>query len=380
LKNKKNNESFKNGERCLILDLGGGTADMSAMEIVDDFYVKELYPPDGGPFGSTYIDKAFLKLFETIIGEKEFKQLQTGKSSHLILRLENEIRISKENFSQSLEKNNVYHSMNLPIDIIDYFEDDSESKINIREKFNDFEFRGEKKMFEIAKRSQVLKIHENVWKHLFDIVVDPIIAKMNDIIINANIIDLAALCLIGGLSQSLYVRQRISEFIKNKYVHCSIISPNNPILAIVCGASHLGMSIQYVKSIKLRKHYGIAVVGDVRHGYSVICEKGMLIDSDEQLEPKPYVVYRHQSKPYSARIRLFTSESNKPPQYVDDPQCELEGQLTFQCPDQWDIDKDHIYVKYVGFLEGKIRAMVKLADYDMKIVEVEFDKEKLHRL
>jgi len=234
-------------------------------------------------------------------------------------------------------------------------------------------------MFEIAKRSQVLKIHENVWKYLFDIVVDPIVAKMNDIIIKAHIIDLSALCLIGGLSQSLYVRQRISEFIKNKYANCLIISPNNPILAIVCGASHLGMSIQYVKSIKLRKHYGIATHA-VRYEYSVICEKGMKIDSDEQLQPKPYVVYRHQSKPYSANIKLYTSESDETPKYVDDPRCELEGELIFQCPDQWDIDKDHIYVKYVGFLEGKIRAMVKLADYDMKIVEVEFDKEKLHRL
>ncbi len=50
------------GDRYFVLDLGGGTADIACHQIIDKFKVKEAIPPSGGPWGSSYIDEAFVDM------------------------------------------------------------------------------------------------------------------------------------------------------------------------------------------------------------------------------------------------------------------------------------------------------------------------------
>ncbi len=53
------NPKLKQGDRFMVLDCGGGTADItmhSVSEIDPVLKLDELAPPSGGPFGSTYVD------------------------------------------------------------------------------------------------------------------------------------------------------------------------------------------------------------------------------------------------------------------------------------------------------------------------------------
>lgn len=70
--------SFKDNDRYIVLDLGGGTADIACHEIINsnikNFKTKEIHPPTGGDWGSFKIDNLFLLLIECIM-EETYQQL-----------------------------------------------------------------------------------------------------------------------------------------------------------------------------------------------------------------------------------------------------------------------------------------------------------------
>eukprot|EP01084_Bolivina_argentea_P111329 198676_1 len=50
------------GTKYILLDLGGGTADIACHVAVDAITVKQIYPPQGGKWGSTYKHLAYSQL------------------------------------------------------------------------------------------------------------------------------------------------------------------------------------------------------------------------------------------------------------------------------------------------------------------------------
>jgi hypothetical protein len=58
----RSDPTFRPGVRYMILDCGGGTVDITVHQLVAGDRVEELIAPDGGPWGSTYIDREFKKL------------------------------------------------------------------------------------------------------------------------------------------------------------------------------------------------------------------------------------------------------------------------------------------------------------------------------
>ena len=47
---------FREGDQYMLLDLGGGTADIVCHEVVQNFKVKEIIGPKGGDFGGKQIE------------------------------------------------------------------------------------------------------------------------------------------------------------------------------------------------------------------------------------------------------------------------------------------------------------------------------------
>ena len=60
--------------QCGVVDCGGGTVDIAyhCIENREDgkFFVKELAPPSGGPYGGMCVDEGFEKLLEPVFGEQ----------------------------------------------------------------------------------------------------------------------------------------------------------------------------------------------------------------------------------------------------------------------------------------------------------------------
>ncbi|ETO02595.1 hypothetical protein RFI_34823, partial [Reticulomyxa filosa] len=90
-KEKEKKTLLQTGDAYMMLDLGGGTADIACHEIKGPFEVKELIAPSGGAWGSYYIDKAFeFMLIEIFSSDhmNEFKAIHPGKFRELMSNFE----------------------------------------------------------------------------------------------------------------------------------------------------------------------------------------------------------------------------------------------------------------------------------------------------
>eukprot|EP01084_Bolivina_argentea_P320721 556516_1 len=70
------NFQLNKGDKYILVDVGGGTADVACHEIIDVFGVKEIYHPSGGRWGSTFIDDQYIQLLHEIFSTEwieEFK-------------------------------------------------------------------------------------------------------------------------------------------------------------------------------------------------------------------------------------------------------------------------------------------------------------------
>eukprot|EP01106_Pelomyxa_sp_JSP_P002769 TRINITY_DN14193_c0_g1_i1.p1 TRINITY_DN14193_c0_g1~~TRINITY_DN14193_c0_g1_i1.p1 ORF type:complete len:407 (+),score=46.41 TRINITY_DN14193_c0_g1_i1:88-1308(+) len=65
------------GFRYMIIDAGGGTVDIAVHETESTKAICELYPPTGGPWGSTFVNKRILKILNHIFGVDTMKLART---------------------------------------------------------------------------------------------------------------------------------------------------------------------------------------------------------------------------------------------------------------------------------------------------------------
>jgi len=97
----KHRKPLTKGDQILVIDLGGGTADICALEFINAETVQDIHYPDGGPWGSGYIDKAFLSLLGDIVGVDKLKEIEV-KDAKTFMKLQNNFRASKECFGESI--------------------------------------------------------------------------------------------------------------------------------------------------------------------------------------------------------------------------------------------------------------------------------------
>ena len=65
----KDNINYLKGRKYILIDAGGGTVDIACHEFMDNFGVKELYYPTGGPWGDMYVDESFENILRHLIGQ-----------------------------------------------------------------------------------------------------------------------------------------------------------------------------------------------------------------------------------------------------------------------------------------------------------------------
>ena len=79
-------EMFQPGTSSIIVDCGGGTVDITTHEVLSagPLCLRELCPPKGGPWGSTFVDSAFVAWLKDFLGNEIYTSVRR-KSSFLDL-------------------------------------------------------------------------------------------------------------------------------------------------------------------------------------------------------------------------------------------------------------------------------------------------------
>jgi len=74
----KHPQAFLPGSQYLVVDCGGGTVDVVAHEIISPTELKEILPPSGGPWGSTYVDKKWFEFLRNFFGADVWDEIKTN--------------------------------------------------------------------------------------------------------------------------------------------------------------------------------------------------------------------------------------------------------------------------------------------------------------
>eukprot|EP01084_Bolivina_argentea_P079170 143651_1 len=131
--NNANNKSlFGIGERYVLIDAGGGTADIAWHQVKAEYSMEEVHHCTGGPWGSDYIDEHFDQLLIEIFDEdkvKEFIQQQPANYT----RIKDSFRKTKMSFynNNNDEKEDEFHGVQLSLEFIFAVADDKEEFNNI---------------------------------------------------------------------------------------------------------------------------------------------------------------------------------------------------------------------------------------------------------
>merc|ERR1719471_1423173 len=88
---------FRRGDKYILADLGGGTADIAVHEVLSSQSVREIARPSGGAQGSTYIDDAFVKLLERAVGKRWMEEFRITEPNKFVALLCN-FRAAKRTF------------------------------------------------------------------------------------------------------------------------------------------------------------------------------------------------------------------------------------------------------------------------------------------
>ncbi|KAK3588039.1 hypothetical protein CHS0354_012085 [Potamilus streckersoni] len=317
---KLNGSSFEPGTQFILVDLGGGTADMTIHVVRESGCLTELSPPSGGPWGGTKVDAAFDKMVEEIYGKSAVSSfIQNSKADDLDLKREFELKKrlfdgEKVNF-RSLRKLNKILKKNGQ---------------SLENKLSGTIYEGK-----VMKKADRVYVAGSIMSEMFEDVKENIIQHMRELLRQHP--DVNMIIMVGGFSDSNIIKKAVREAFCNK----TVIIPDDAVLAVLKEAVMYRCNTSLIISRSIPFTYGVsvAVPFDVnKHPES----KKMYKDGYYKCEDNFKVFFRagetvipgkttvqyicNASTATRANVEIYGTKS-KYPLYVDEPECRCIGSV-----------------------------------------------------
>ncbi|XP_053398895.1 heat shock 70 kDa protein 12A-like isoform X2 [Mercenaria mercenaria] len=323
------------GCRYLVLDLGGGTADITCHEVNVDGTLKELHPPTGGDFGGTTVDNSFINILNRIFGGDIIKRFKTYYTNEY-WELMSDFEIKKRKFDGSGRV-----VLKFPVRMLELYEDDVGETVEETLMYSTLtghvEFK-QGKMF----------MTENLMEDIFNSAVAKIKDKTSELLEKVDNID--CILLVGGFSESLYLQNVMKQNFDNL-----IVLPKEPAGAVLKGAVIYGHETKAISSRKCSYTYGIARMikfdpekhpekKKVRMDKFTYCDdafnKHIEVGTDVSVNT-PEKAKAHEYFPAAAEQRQAVLEVYKTkkrnPVFIDEDGCEFVGLIRVDIDPRGDI-------------------------------------------
>lgn len=320
------------GTVYMVVDLGGGTADITVHEKLSDGNLREVHRACGGPWGGTSVDANFINLLGNIIGSNAmtfFMNTHRGDYHDLM----KEFEITKRSIELESEKP---VNIKLPFTMF-------ETVKNPRFKGKDFKTALAESVYakDIKVIGDKIKMSADLARSLIGSVADNIIKQMEEcfreVITQHN---LSLILMVGGFSESPYIQERVKERFEGQN-NVKVLIPQEAGLAVLKGAVVFGRQPQSISSRILRYTYGAEItpewnpeIYDVAHRsedglrcnnvfkpFAYMDKEIMFGDKIERtyntIEPKQRVVY----------LKIFCTDKFDT-KYTTEPGCMLLGTLS----------------------------------------------------
>eukprot|EP00485_Elphidium_margaritaceum_P019212 CAMPEP_0202731308 /NCGR_PEP_ID=MMETSP1385-20130828/187081_1 /ASSEMBLY_ACC=CAM_ASM_000861 /TAXON_ID=933848 /ORGANISM="Elphidium margaritaceum" /LENGTH=472 /DNA_ID=CAMNT_0049397601 /DNA_START=121 /DNA_END=1536 /DNA_ORIENTATION=+ len=216
---KENDAGFMIGDQYVLLDVGGGTADICCHEIVGEFGVREVLAPSGGPWGSSLIDDEYAQLLQNIFSAAWMQKCRRLLPNVYVECIENFQRAKMFFFRN--KRSNKWYNVGLPREFCEFLSEEIEAlQDDEMQEIEDLVQRTKFAGFSSLLRFEddVLSLDVSIWRAMFDAVIDRIILHVSNLLSDA-------------------------KMRKCKY--------------LVEGAAYFGLTANYIQSRILKKTYGI---------------------------------------------------------------------------------------------------------------------------
>ncbi|KAK3588466.1 hypothetical protein CHS0354_004680 [Potamilus streckersoni] len=324
------------GTKYMVVDLGGGTADITVHEKLERGKLKEICKASGGPWGGTAVDNAFLQMLISIVGGPLMSRFMK-EETYDYLDLFREFEAVKRNFSKR-NKNKIV--IKLPVTLNELCEEilGSNFKTCLAESVHSDE---------ISLRADKMIIDPKLMDVLFRKATDPIIDHLCGILDKNSENDISLILMIGGFSESPFVQDVIREAFHGKNGR-KVVIPKDAGITIVKGAVLFGRMPDTIDTRVLRFTYGVKrnpsfIKGVHPEEKKIVTDRGfqckdvfdILISVDSNVktgfsvEKSFCTLYDFQS---NAILEVYYIKG-KNPNFTTDLGCKLLGKVNVEIPE-----------------------------------------------
>ncbi|XP_053389873.1 heat shock 70 kDa protein 12A-like [Mercenaria mercenaria] len=231
---------IESGTQYMVVDLGGGTVDVSVHGMSPDGTLNELHKASGGPWGGTNVDDNYIAWLAQIFGHRAVERFQTEDMASffdLLRELETNKRSVRFDAMQPL-------IFKISAALKEISEEEEGDTLSIR-----FAGKGV-----VVKRDK-MKIDPAVVRQWFDGPVDNIIGHIKGILSDPSMGGVNTILLVGGFAESKYIQEKMIHAINYK----RFIVPNDAGLTVLKGAVRFGHEPTIISTRVMKYSYGINV-------------------------------------------------------------------------------------------------------------------------
>ncbi|XP_052803675.1 heat shock 70 kDa protein 12B-like [Mya arenaria] len=230
------------GVRYMVVDLGGGTADISVHEKQANGTLKEIHKASGGPWGGIYVDDNYITMLSEVFGTRAIEELKREEMADYfdILR---EFETKKRTFSTKTKDKITFRISATLRELSDRFEGGTlKDRIGNLRYGSNLELRG----------SDKLRVDPLIISGWFDGPLNYLLRHVKELLREPKMSDVSAVLLVGGFGESMYVQERLKSEIINK----QIIVPAEAGLVVLKGAVRFGHEPDIVSARIMQYTYG----------------------------------------------------------------------------------------------------------------------------
>jgi len=225
----------------MVIDVGGGTLDVTVHEIQNNGTIKEIHKVTGGPYGGIKVNEEFEGLLEELLGAEKLKRYQR-KSPSDWLSLMNEFEGKKR--GKRILDSGLMTNIRLPRSFVSLIK---QTRSPAMESYGDKEVK--------LKNNEYLSLSSGMMKKLFTPVVKRIKQHLKELQKNPQLSKVQTMVFVGGFAESAFLQEEMKKEFSQRY---KILIPNHASIAVVQGAVMFGKKPTTITQRVVSITYGLA--------------------------------------------------------------------------------------------------------------------------
>ncbi|XP_076071988.1 heat shock 70 kDa protein 12A-like [Mytilus galloprovincialis] len=311
-------QSFRPGSKFMVVDLGGGTVDITVSEILESGKMKEISKASGGKWGGDTINKKIVDVLNDIF--RQHLQRLRSEEINSYLELLADIESAKREYDEDDD-----FALRLPEFL--------QKHLNVGELANKFG-----NNIVIGKGEKYILFSQEMMKGIFKKCISDITKHIFGLLQEAK--GVSEIILVGGYASSPIVQTAFKEEFGQKF---KLIIPQNPEIVVLTGAVISGHSNEPITGRVAKYNYGLGIrasvdpgdrnllLGNDRHQkiFHLLIEKGRRMDVGKYVESCKIKV--NDSNQLDS-IELYITKNDNPEHEININDFTKIGTIKFKLP------------------------------------------------